>query len=230
MAQLVDGFFFLGCVGSQACAISPADDPWEFCARLSSITSACFDSLQAAEEWIRQEPTTPNGRRFLEPTGAVELVGAADNPSWIRYHYAVKPKPPRIHAENYISALNMAPTFGGVGCGCINGPTPHCVEFGSFNGCFRTPQMCYGCNLEGGDISPLRQAMEDYFSSTRGRCGAIIKNETEYPDPANSVNRSARFNGVDFNQWTGALIYDNDFAQNSNDPRQPFSKTVDVLY
>ena len=107
----------LGCFGVGAHAILPSDDPWEFCARNHANTRACFDSLKKAEEWIRQEPPIPNGRRFLEAVGDGQISGSLVNPSWMQYQYVVKPRSPKFVAEMYLALVNLYMSFG-LRCGC----------------------------------------------------------------------------------------------------------------
>lgn len=199
--------FLLGCFGHSAHAILPTDDPWEFCARNHANVRVCFTSLQAAEEWIRQEPATPNGRRFLEPSGKIDLSGAVNNPSWVWHHYTVKPRPPESVAEMYLSLVNLSSSYG-LGCDCPDsgGVTPSCIAVGGNNQRYKTPVLGAGCISSTGDITPLKQALENHFSD---KCEVAIEDQGSYPDSAHSTHIHKIFRDTNYGPWAGRLVYNN---------------------
>ncbi|HNQ43695.1 MAG TPA: DUF6531 domain-containing protein, partial [Candidatus Cloacimonadota bacterium] len=202
--------FLLGFFTPGAQAISPADDPWEFCARNHANTRACFDSLKKAEEWIKQEPSIPTGRRFLEAVGDGQISGSLNNPSWVQYQYAVKPRPPKFVAEMYLALVNLYMSFG-LGCGCVHpdGVTVQCFEPGWNTRGFETPVLSYGCVSTSGDISPLTQALENYFAAKPFTCEVQIEDEGSYPEGAIYIHTAKSFMGVNYGPWAGRLVYNN---------------------
>ena len=99
-----------------------SNDIWSYCTYNYQNVNACFDSLDAAETYMRQEnPSTPSGRAFLELTSGPTFSGSVANPTGIVYSYSVKPRGPAVYLEDYIRAITLG--WGGIApqgsiCGC----------------------------------------------------------------------------------------------------------------
>jgi YD repeat-containing protein len=214
----------LGVSPDRATAISPNADQWQYCSYNGNSTK-CFDSLGAAEAWMRQEPDVPNGRRFLELSGELQFSGPVLNPTSIKYKYKVKPRGPEDIAENYLNALKTG-FKNDVGCGCAGG-APICYPVGWGPTCVDIPGGCVSCVNGTGDAGPIRAGLLDFYAE---KCGLSISGESPWPNPANTVGSIGQQNGIYFPPTNGGFIYYNGLSQSYDDPRQPFNKIISVTH
>jgi len=219
---------FLYC--SDVLSALPADT-WQYCSTDYSAVRKCFGSLDEAEAWMRKEsPTNPNGRKFLELSGDPAIVGSANNPSEITYSYSVRPRPPTASYEDYTRSISKFVPSIGVACGCREDGSneAECLPYGADTNCSNTPGNCYSCELQGGNIEPLKGAMLSYLNEIG--CNAKVVNETSWPDPPNRAAPLTGINNKSFPINTGQFFYYNNGEPVYYPYFIPFNKYVDFSY
>ena len=205
-----------------------SNDIWSYCTYNYQNINACFDSLDAAETYMRQEnPSAPSGRAFLELTSGPTFSGSVTNPTGIVYSYSVKPRGPTAYLEDYIRAITLG--WGGIApigsdCGCPNpdgSGAAVCLPYGTETNCTNTPGNCYGCKVQNGDTSVIQSAIAAYVGNA---CGLSFRVLYPWPSPADSSGGFS-INGLNFQ----GLYYGNGW-EGTGDVREPFNYELLVSY
>jgi RHS repeat-associated protein len=141
----------------------------------SSNNYACFQSLAAAEEFIRDDAggTRPT-RKYLEMSNANPPQVVSSNATSIDIYYTVKPKPGVVGAKGYKTLKTSGASTSYELCGCdTSGMSAKCMAFGPVSNCQNQPDLCTFGNYCASKGS-LSEAMIAYQSSQQCHTGVSV--------------------------------------------------------